>query len=354
MNQQIGDISNSNVQNTNTAINIEESKNPLYSSDSGYINWKCVRKWLFQIIFFLNVVFLGFNIYYLCHYYPSLPKDLGLDYTGIIVGILSILVTILIGWNIFTVLDVKKEWKETQKKHRIFEEKMRYESVRIKQNIENISEKNLYTINTMYSYIDSLQGEVYLSMNDCFTAYREYILAAKKFKELENTQGVTDIRYKIEYTIRQIASLQKRGSLIRDYDFFGDISYKDAELSLDGKFKEYIKIMHYYYDLSSVVLFGEYRFFLFKKSTQIRERKNAIYLMVTKEDNELIHKNRIFLSYEEFSKYRNNDIYSSFDFIAIKDVENDIIANQEAKCIRNIQRGILGESNNWDNISVKE
>lgn len=34
-------------------------------------------------------------------------KDLGFDYQGVIVGVLSLLVTILIGWNIYSIIDMK-------------------------------------------------------------------------------------------------------------------------------------------------------------------------------------------------------------------------------------------------------
>ena len=37
------------------------------------------------------------------------PNELGFDYTGVIVGILSLLVTILLGWNIFYALEFKKD-----------------------------------------------------------------------------------------------------------------------------------------------------------------------------------------------------------------------------------------------------
>ena len=42
--------------------------------------------------------------------------DLGLDYIGVIVGLLSLLVTILIGWNIYSVLNIKSEWEKYKKK----------------------------------------------------------------------------------------------------------------------------------------------------------------------------------------------------------------------------------------------
>lgn len=45
-------------------------------------------------------------IFCICRIFPR-TYNLGIDYIGIIVGILSLLVTILIGWNIYTVLDIK-------------------------------------------------------------------------------------------------------------------------------------------------------------------------------------------------------------------------------------------------------
>lgn len=36
-------------------------------------------------------------------------ENLGFDYIGVIVAILALLVTLLIGWNIFTALDFRKE-----------------------------------------------------------------------------------------------------------------------------------------------------------------------------------------------------------------------------------------------------
>lgn len=42
-------------------------------------------------------------------------SDLGFDYIGVIVGILSLLVTVLIGWNIYQVIEIKQELRENKK-----------------------------------------------------------------------------------------------------------------------------------------------------------------------------------------------------------------------------------------------
>lgn len=41
-------------------------------------------------------------------------SELGLDYLGVIVGVLSVLVTLLIGWNIYTTIDLKDTLKQTK------------------------------------------------------------------------------------------------------------------------------------------------------------------------------------------------------------------------------------------------
>ena len=45
------------------------------------------------------------SIIALCNVYP---RELGIDYLGWIVGILALLTTILLGWNIYTTIDIKE------------------------------------------------------------------------------------------------------------------------------------------------------------------------------------------------------------------------------------------------------
>ena len=56
-----------------------------------------------------NFLALIFSIAALCMTHPN---QLGFDYIGVIVGILALLVTILIGWNIYQLVDVKGIRKE--------------------------------------------------------------------------------------------------------------------------------------------------------------------------------------------------------------------------------------------------
>lgn len=75
--------------------------------------------WKFKNIFwwtttFINVAFIAFNVYYTCHWYNRVP-NLDFDYIGVIVGILSALITIAVGWQIFYQLKIEDRLKNLAK-----------------------------------------------------------------------------------------------------------------------------------------------------------------------------------------------------------------------------------------------
>lgn len=109
MNQQIGDISNSVLHDVNTNKTDGSEKNDNKIIDKSIIDKYSCWKHLSFYIFLANIACLGFNMYYICTHFPRVPDNLGFDYMGIIVGILSFLITLLIGWNIFSVIDFNKK-----------------------------------------------------------------------------------------------------------------------------------------------------------------------------------------------------------------------------------------------------
>lgn len=67
-------------------------------------DWKNAIKWFLSIVSFL------FSLAVLCKAFPRLieiPNETGFDYMGFIVGVLSLLVTVLLGWNIYSVIDLR-------------------------------------------------------------------------------------------------------------------------------------------------------------------------------------------------------------------------------------------------------
>lgn len=62
------------------------------------------------ITLILSAISIMVSVAALCRTYPH-TSDLGMDYQGVIVGMLALLVTILIGWQIYTAINVKEELK---------------------------------------------------------------------------------------------------------------------------------------------------------------------------------------------------------------------------------------------------
>lgn len=60
---------------------------------------------------FINIVILVIIIIIVCTHFPR-NGELGFDYMGIIVGVLSLLVTMLVGWQIFNLMDVNKKMSQ--------------------------------------------------------------------------------------------------------------------------------------------------------------------------------------------------------------------------------------------------
>lgn len=72
------------------------------------------KKDIFPII--LGIINFVLLIPLLCMHFPRIiDSNLGFDYMGIIVGVLSLLVTVLVGWNIFNTLEFKKELEQIKK-----------------------------------------------------------------------------------------------------------------------------------------------------------------------------------------------------------------------------------------------
>jgi hypothetical protein len=66
---------------------------------------KNVGVWLSMFALIVSII----NVLVVCIYNPR--AEVEVDYQGILVGSFSILVTVLIGWNIYTAVDIKKEVK---------------------------------------------------------------------------------------------------------------------------------------------------------------------------------------------------------------------------------------------------
>ncbi len=67
-----------------------------------------MKKYSKIVYFIVSVINAISSIVLLCIICPR-THNLGFDYIGVIVAILALLITLLIGWNIFTALDIRKD-----------------------------------------------------------------------------------------------------------------------------------------------------------------------------------------------------------------------------------------------------
>lgn len=63
------------------------------------------------ITLILSAISIMVSVAALCRTYPH-TSELGMDYQGIIVGVLALLITVLIGWQIYTTINMKEELKD--------------------------------------------------------------------------------------------------------------------------------------------------------------------------------------------------------------------------------------------------
>ena len=93
-----------------------------------------------------NAILLGFNTHFLCNEYPRY-NNFGFDYLGVIVGILSLLVTVLIGLNIVDAVKLRKEWElfksANERKQRNFKSLIEQRIEELHSDVEKYAEESI-------------------------------------------------------------------------------------------------------------------------------------------------------------------------------------------------------------------
>ena len=116
--QKIGDIKNSTIVGCNisgdgntVSVNGSDKKESKVEKSNHNKAKDINHNRMFIILFSLVFITLVISITSLCLNTPKY-KELGFDYTGIIVGVLSLLVTILVGWQIYMYLTMQDRLKK--------------------------------------------------------------------------------------------------------------------------------------------------------------------------------------------------------------------------------------------------
>ena len=111
------------------------------------------KKGIFPII--LGIINFALLIPLLCMHFPRIiDSNLGFDYMGIIVGILSLLVTVLVGWNIFNTLEFKKELEQIKKNSEEKEKMLKELKEEIEKTLKELKEEKEKTLKELKEEID--------------------------------------------------------------------------------------------------------------------------------------------------------------------------------------------------------
>lgn len=238
------------------------------------------------------------------------------DWLNILVGVLSFSVTILLGWQVYTLIDLRNIQNKFKHIDRLFKE----------QTILN------------RGYLDFLQGETYNNNDYLFTAFREYICSADNFYTAKNLQMGHEILYKTDLLIRNIRyKLGINGNgYVRDYDFFNDNQFtlhvdSLSKSELKNALQERLKIMNILYEECDTIIFQGKSLYAYKKGILIKERNNCIYVLLKINDRNNILNKLVFDSYNSFCNYIMKELDTDYNLIALYEAKGrkDFISSYE-------------------------
>lgn len=103
--------------------------------------------------------------------------------TDFVISVLSTLVTILIGWNIYTIIDVKSSIEKSEERIRSLEKELEEQDARFNSNIEELNEIQKSIQHYGYAITDFIQVYVKLKTDDAdfYETYSKSLSALKNF-----------------------------------------------------------------------------------------------------------------------------------------------------------------------------
>lgn len=150
--------------------------------------------------------------------------DLGIDYLGIIIGLLALMVTLMVGWNIWQTIDAKNYIKEFEDKTNKYEEDLQAKVNEIKEELlREFDNKEKITYNIIsslfYQSILSQQPLAYkeeLSLNDYLSKAIDGLSLAKKYNDKTTIIALLEqMRIRVEKAKQQKLSEEEISDLLQ-------------------------------------------------------------------------------------------------------------------------------------------
>lgn len=243
------------------------------------VDKKCSRWAIFLSIIALVVSFtIGFIWIFSVKEQSVVNSD---TFISVLISVLGLLFTILMGWNIYSVIDVRQ-----------YRDEMNNTMNEINRKSNETEQKFQEKTHLSDAYAYYGLAELYFGQNKYVSSYLKYVSAALYFEKAKEHNLAIHAFEKMYYLIRTIRRnlSEHKASYVIDYDLYDNIAYRKdlAELIL-LKFKEYdIKeahnaFMHYLKIYSKYINIENMSFELYSRDADIQQRPIAIYLLMNDE-----------------------------------------------------------------------
>lgn len=123
-----------------------------------------------RILAYIGILFcLGVGIHYIGVFYPRFKdvgehityiQSLGVDYWGIIVGFLTLLVTLLVAWNIYSTIKAKDELKDAKEEIINFKKKSQEEIERVSETMRKLPQEKFDKIEQHLTRLETQLSDV--------------------------------------------------------------------------------------------------------------------------------------------------------------------------------------------------
>lgn len=303
-----------------------------------------MNNWELFIIYPILVI----SIIFLRNEFPNIICEEGvyLDYIGIIVEILALLVTVLMGWNIYTVIDTKKVLNDAEKRYKDFQEKTEKdiqeirrktdeELKKIQSESEKLKEESQRSIEDITKERDFnsawMEGEIRFQLGQYLSACECYLIAL--MKDIPQTDKNNVARDEIEHRIgligRRLGSMQNiKKSEDPNFTYACDFDPNELDRTIeeynnkehDNNLKTIIPGIKQYRDLISYREIDRHAFRIFRQWTNINKKDYDIYVLLDRDYNPI--NNKYYDKHEEFSNDLRKTWETEYEYIGVCTCKN--------------------------------
>ena len=237
-----------------------------------------------KLALFLSLIALVVSLAIVCVWIFSVEKLSVVNsdtFMSAIIAVLGVLFTILMGWNIYSVIDVRQHKEDMNKTLEKINNKVTSFDGSIKQQTD---------LADAYAYHGL--AEVYLGQKRYVSSYLKYISAALYFEKAKEHNLALHSLGRIYTLIRELIrnNGDNKVSYVLDYDMYDNLSYnKDRAELVMLKISEYDveeihkTFMHYLTMYAKHIKIEDTDFTLYSYDADIKQRPIAIYLLMKDE-----------------------------------------------------------------------